>query len=86
MILAKLNQPEFEYDIHSLIKAFYPEQNVSATAEEKIYEEEIENILISNYPDSGSDEFYDTLLNSAEYKKDLFEPLLDNIYRQMSRA
>ncbi len=41
MILAKLNQPEFEYDIHSLIKAFYPEQNVSATAEEKIYEEEI---------------------------------------------
>ena len=41
MILAKLNQPEFEYDIHSLIKAFYPEQNVSATAEEKEYEEEI---------------------------------------------
>ena len=41
MILAKLNQPEFEYDIHSLIKAFYPEQNVSATAEEKEYNEEI---------------------------------------------
>jgi len=41
MILAKLNQPEFEYDIHSLIKAFYPEQNVSATAEEKEYDEEI---------------------------------------------
>ncbi len=41
MILAKLNQPEFEYDIHSLIKAFYPKQNVSATAEEKEYEETI---------------------------------------------
>lgn len=41
MILAKLNQPKFEYDIHSLIKAFYPEQNVSATAEEKEYDEEI---------------------------------------------
>lgn len=41
MILAKLNLPEFEYDIHSLIKAFYPMQNVSATAEEKEYEEEI---------------------------------------------
>ena len=41
MILAKLNQPEFEYDIHSLVKAFYPEQNVSATAEEKEYDEEI---------------------------------------------
>ena len=39
MILAKLNQPEFEYDIHSLIKAFFPEENVSATAEDKKYEE-----------------------------------------------
>ena len=38
MILAKLNQPEFEYDIHSLIKAFFPEENVSATAEDKKYE------------------------------------------------
>ena len=41
MILAKLNQPEFEYDIHSLIKAFFPEENVSVAAEEKKYEEEI---------------------------------------------
>lgn len=41
MILAKLNQPEFEYDIYSLIKAFFPEENVSATAEDKKYEEEI---------------------------------------------
>ena len=40
MILAKLNQPEFEYDIHSLIKAFFPEENVSATSEDKKYEEE----------------------------------------------
>ena len=41
MILAKLSKPEFEYDIHSLIKAFFPEKNVSATAEDKKYEEEI---------------------------------------------
>lgn len=41
MILAKLNKPEFEYDIHSLIKAFFPEENVSATAEDKKYDEEI---------------------------------------------
>ena len=41
MILAKLNKPEFEYDIHSLVKAFFPEENVSATAEEKKYDEEI---------------------------------------------
>ena len=41
MILAKLSKPEFEYDIYSLIKAFFPEENVSATAEDKKYEEEI---------------------------------------------
>ena len=41
MIFSKLNKTEFEYDIHSLIKAFFPEENVSATAEDKKYEEEI---------------------------------------------
>lgn len=39
MIIVTLNKPEFEYDIHSLIKAFYPEQNVSVTAEHKAYDE-----------------------------------------------
>lgn len=39
MIAVTLNKPEFEYDIHSLIKAFYPEQDVSVTAEDKTYEE-----------------------------------------------
>ena len=51
MILAKLNQPEFEYDIHSLIKAFYPKENVSATAEEKEYEEEINFRIDITYTD-----------------------------------
>lgn len=39
MIIVRLNRPEFEYDIHSLVKAFYPKQDVSVTAEEKTYEE-----------------------------------------------
>lgn len=39
MITVKLNAPGFEYDIHSLVKAFYPEQKVSVTAEEKVYDE-----------------------------------------------
>ncbi len=38
MIIVKLNTPGFEYDIHSLVKAFYPEQDVSVTAEEKAYD------------------------------------------------
>ena len=45
MIAVKLNQPEFEYDIHSLIKAFFPEENVSVTAEEKRYDEEISGYM-----------------------------------------
>lgn len=39
MIVIKLNRPEFEYDIHSLVKAFYPKQDVAVTAEDKSYEE-----------------------------------------------
>lgn len=48
MIVVKLNEPNFEYDIHSLIKAFYPEENVSVAAEEKKYEESVtENFEIT---------------------------------------
>ena len=28
MIVVKLNKPQFEYDIHSLLKAFYPAEDV----------------------------------------------------------
>lgn len=41
MILVKLNKEEFGYDIHSLVKAFYPGQTVIVTAdEEKIAQKE----------------------------------------------
>lgn len=35
MITVKLNKPEFEYDIHSLIKAFYPSEEVSVSEKTK---------------------------------------------------
>ena len=41
MITVKLNQPGFEYDIHSLVKSFYPTEDVSVTAEEKQFEEPV---------------------------------------------
>lgn len=41
MIKVKLNKPEFEYDIHSLVKAFYPEGQVVVSAEEKATEEQV---------------------------------------------
>lgn len=42
MIAVTLNKPEFEYDIHSLLKAFYPERYVGVSAESKQYEEAVE--------------------------------------------
>lgn len=39
IIIVNLNAPQFEYDIHSLIKAFYPKMDVSVTAEDKAYDE-----------------------------------------------
>lgn len=62
MILVKLNRPDFEYDIHSLVKAFYPEQDVSVTAEEKAYDEPILLELLIEY---GEDEIK---INGCEYE------------------
>ncbi len=35
MIQIQLNKADFEYDIHSLVKAFFPSENVSVSAEKK---------------------------------------------------
>lgn len=35
MIQVQLNKADFEYDIHSLVKAFFPSENVSVSAEKK---------------------------------------------------
>lgn len=53
MIIVKLNASEFEYDIHSLIKAFYPKQDVSVAAEDKAYDERcVWNMKIDYQEDS----------------------------------
>ena len=53
MIIVKLNKPEFEYDIHSLVKAFFPEENVSVTAEEKHYDEPASWMFKMDYREDG---------------------------------
>ena len=35
MIAVQLNRRDFEYDIHSLVKAFYPGKDVSVFCEEE---------------------------------------------------
>ena len=41
MIYVKLNRSNFEYDIHSLVKAFFPSEDVLVTAAEKPAKEEV---------------------------------------------
>jgi oxygen-independent coproporphyrinogen-3 oxidase len=42
MITVKLNKPEFEYDIHSLIKAFYPAEEVYVSDKDKETEDVVD--------------------------------------------
>lgn len=41
MIQIQLNKADFEYDIHSLVKAFFPSENVSVSAEKKETDETV---------------------------------------------
>ncbi len=49
MITVQLNQADFEYDIHSLVKAFFPAEAVSVGVGEKETEEEISFHIVTNY-------------------------------------
>ncbi len=49
MIEIKLNRPDFEYDIYSLAKAFYPKQDVVVTAEGQSGEKEADFQLRVDY-------------------------------------
>lgn len=50
MFVAKLNNPRFEYDVHSLIKAFYPGETVKVLTPETLEEKrsELERNVIIN--------------------------------------
>ena len=66
MIEVLLNKPEFEYDIHSLIKAFFPEQYVGVSAEKKEYDEKIDIRMQVNY---GEDTIQITWQGQEEVKE-----------------
>lgn len=42
MIYVQLNKEDFEYDIHSLVKAFFPSENVSVCAQNKQFDEPVD--------------------------------------------
>ena len=39
MLVVKLNKTQFEYDIHSIVKAFYPEKDVKVLTPDSVYKE-----------------------------------------------
>jgi len=42
MFVVKLNNPRFEYDVHSLVKAFYPEETVKVLTPETLEDKRAE--------------------------------------------
>ncbi len=61
MITVQLNRADFEYDIHSLVKAFYPAENVQVGVELKPTEEEISFRVVTNYLENSIEiAFYET--------------------------
>lgn len=55
MITVQLNRQNFEYDVHSLVKAFYPEQEVRITYTPEEGEEELLRLVISFVEGEDSD-------------------------------
>lgn len=50
MILIKLNDDNFEYDIYSLVKAFYPKEDITFTDEIKPdMKDNLSYFLVINY-------------------------------------
>lgn len=49
MIYVQLNKGNFEYDIHSLVKAFFPQEEVLVSAEDRAVDERISFRLTINY-------------------------------------
>lgn len=90
MIEVTLNKPEFEYDIHSLIKAFYPQEYVGVSAEEKQYEEPVTSRMHVEYGtnaikilwQSGEREFTVDFADRAETKNRLKQ----NLYEMLTEA
>ena len=62
MITVQLNRADFEYDIHSLVKAFFPAQDVVVSAEKKQTEGEISFHIIIYYGEN----YIEILLHETE--------------------
>ena len=55
MIAVQLNRADFEYDIHSLVKAFFPSEEVSVGTAAKETKEEISFHIVTDYLEDAID-------------------------------
>lgn len=55
MIQVQLNKADFEYDIHSLVKAFFPSENVCVSAEKKEPDEPVMARMDIDFSEAGID-------------------------------
>ncbi len=78
MIYVKLNEANFEYDIHSLVKAYFPQEDVLVSAEEKQPAEGVSFRLAIDYiknTENNGDEQILFRLMEAEGQKELLGPV-----------
>lgn len=87
MITVQLNRADFEYDIHSLVKAFYPAENVQVSAEKKPTEEAISFHIVTNYLENSIEiAFYDTVnTQAADGKTEKYFVDVDGISPKLER-
>lgn len=57
MITIQLNRADFEYDIYSLVKAFFPTENISVSIGKKETEEEVSFHIVTNYQENSIEIF-----------------------------
>lgn len=74
MIIVKLNQPGFEYDIHSLVKSFYPAEDVYVSVQEKQTDEPVLFYMECQY---ATDEIRLSVWKEKEKRED--KPLNEQI-------
>ena len=85
MLVVKLNKTQFEYDIHSIVKAFYPEKDVKVLTPDSVYKDKEwfhkePDIYIDFYEDKieikAQELYYQALDENEKVYKDEFKKYL----------
>ena len=76
MIYVKLNEANFEYDIHSLVKAYFPQEDVLVSAQEKQPEEGVSFRLAIDYIKSEGETKTKAIQERISFQ--ILEPMLES--------